>query len=697
MTTDFAHIPLAHITASLHNPRKTFDHAKLAELAESIRATGVHQPILVRPLPGTRVADTDRAVRYEIVAGERRYRASQQAGLDTIPAMIRQLADAEALEIQLIENLQREDIPALDEAEGYDHLLQSTGQSAEELAQRIGKSRSYVYARLKLLALGHEGRQALREGALDFSRALLLARIPDTKLQAKATAEIITGHHSARDASAHIQQHYMLRLEHAHFPIASADLLPAAGPCPTCPKRTGADRDLFADITGTDLCTDPACYQAKQQAHKQRAHEAVLAKGATIIDGDEARLLIPRPDPKAIPGHRRLDDSRDSPPGQPPLRMLLGDAAIASVGPPTYIADPHAPGALIAVITNPVANALLREAGKLPPEKTGRGPGPSTATTRAADAMATAAAEAMATHEPRWRTTAARETWAAIQRERERTHNYLLPDIALRHLALQQIDRLSDDDLRFAADAAGLGPVAPATALATWVEEQDDIDMALALLLLAQCTSVGLMAADNTATEALLTRLAKEHGVNAEEIHDQSLAQAKAEAQPAAEPTASTPTAPAAPADGGAGKGKGKGKKAKPERPAAPPAVREDEARQGIAAAMQSIDDGAPVADAQAPTQPAGAGEEPCDAPAAHSTQGGIGIGTNVRVNATVSPKAKAIKWAGHKGNIVAKVGPEAWLVHLWNTKASDHTVRQEVFHATELDVLPLPAQEATT
>ena len=125
------HVPLQSIARSLRNPRKHFDAAKLQELADSIKATGVHQPILLRPLPESRIADEQawakaekrERAQYELIAGERRWRASQLAGLAEIPAMIRPMSDAEALRAAVIENLQRADITKLEEAEGYRELL----------------------------------------------------------------------------------------------------------------------------------------------------------------------------------------------------------------------------------------------------------------------------------------------------------------------------------------------------------------------------------------------------------------------------------------------------------------------------------------------------------------------------------------------------------------------------------------------
>ena len=123
MTTGtFLSAAMELIVTSPTNPRKTFNEAKLAELASSIKANGVNQPILLRPLPGSRVPETSKKVQYEIVAGERRFRASKIAGLAQIPAMLWHLTDAQVLEIQLIENLQREDLSELEEAEGYQTL-----------------------------------------------------------------------------------------------------------------------------------------------------------------------------------------------------------------------------------------------------------------------------------------------------------------------------------------------------------------------------------------------------------------------------------------------------------------------------------------------------------------------------------------------------------------------------------------------
>lgn len=187
-------VRVANIAPGGSNPRKAFDKAALEELAESIRRHGVLQPILLRPWPEGRRWPAKEAVEgcpYELVAGERRWRAAKAAGLSTIPALIRELGDAEVLEIQVVENLQRTDLHPLEKAEGYEQLMKLHGYAVEDLAAKVGKSKGYVYARLKLCALVPEARKAFYAGHLNPSTALLIARIPVADLQKKAVQEIV--------------------------------------------------------------------------------------------------------------------------------------------------------------------------------------------------------------------------------------------------------------------------------------------------------------------------------------------------------------------------------------------------------------------------------------------------------------------------------------------------------------------------
>ncbi|MEL8056430.1 MAG: ParB/RepB/Spo0J family partition protein [Pseudomonadota bacterium] len=155
-------------------PRRTFSDQELAELANSIRARGVLLPILVRP-------DPDAADRYQIIAGERRWRAAKQAGLDRIPAIVRNSDDLELLEIGIIENVQREDLNPLEEAEAYDALIKRFGHTQDKLADSVGKSRVHISNTIRLLNLSETSREHLRNGRISagIARAALGAPDPD--------------------------------------------------------------------------------------------------------------------------------------------------------------------------------------------------------------------------------------------------------------------------------------------------------------------------------------------------------------------------------------------------------------------------------------------------------------------------------------------------------------------------------------
>ncbi len=168
-------IPLAAIRISPRNPRKHFDQAALGELTESVRRMGVLQPVLVRPKADKRSAGTGAS--YELVAGERRYRAAKAAGLETIPAVVRELSDLEALELAVIENLHRADLHPMEEAEGYELLHREHGLSVDELAAKVGKSKAYVYGRMKLCALTKDAREAFFQDRMTAGHAVILARL----------------------------------------------------------------------------------------------------------------------------------------------------------------------------------------------------------------------------------------------------------------------------------------------------------------------------------------------------------------------------------------------------------------------------------------------------------------------------------------------------------------------------------------
>jgi ParB family transcriptional regulator, chromosome partitioning protein len=166
-------VPIELIRPGSFQPRQRFAEAELDALAQSIREKGILQPLLVRPIVGE---DTD----FELVAGERRWRAAQRVGLHEVPVIVRPLADPEALEIALVENLQREDLSPLEEAQAYSRLMEEFGRTQASLAEAVGKSRSHVANTLRLLSLPVPVRRRLDEGELSagHARALLGARDP---------------------------------------------------------------------------------------------------------------------------------------------------------------------------------------------------------------------------------------------------------------------------------------------------------------------------------------------------------------------------------------------------------------------------------------------------------------------------------------------------------------------------------------
>ena len=177
-----AEIPVEWINVSSWQPRRRFDQDRLAELADSIRAKGLVQPILVRPQGGS---DN----RYQLIAGERRWRAAQMAQLHVVPAIIRAMSDEEAHELALIENVQRADLSAVEEAEGYRQLIDRFGYTQEQISEIIGKSRSHIANLLRLLALPAEVSAMVVDGMLSMGQVRPLIGHPDCVALARRVAE----------------------------------------------------------------------------------------------------------------------------------------------------------------------------------------------------------------------------------------------------------------------------------------------------------------------------------------------------------------------------------------------------------------------------------------------------------------------------------------------------------------------------
>jgi ParB family chromosome partitioning protein len=188
-------LPLDFIIANRANPRRDFDPAQLDELTNSIREKGVMQPLLVRPSEDPNI--------FEIIAGERRWRAAQRAGLHDVPVIIREVDDKEALELAIIENVQRVDLNPLEEAQGYEQLIEQFSYTQQDLAQVIGKSRSHVANTLRLLKLPKDVRELVTGGQLTAGHARTLITADDPAALAK---QIIDGGLSVREAEQLSQQ-----------------------------------------------------------------------------------------------------------------------------------------------------------------------------------------------------------------------------------------------------------------------------------------------------------------------------------------------------------------------------------------------------------------------------------------------------------------------------------------------------------
>lgn len=185
----FRRLPVDLIRRGKHQPRRIVEESALEELAHSVRARGIVQPIVVRPLGSGS---------FEIVAGERRWRAAQMAGLDEVPAVVRECSDQEAAAVALIENIQREDLNPIEEAQGYRSLADEFGLTHQELADAVGRSRSAVSNALRLLDLNEDVRLRVEQGELDMGHARALLALSGA-VQSETAAEVVRRDLSARE------------------------------------------------------------------------------------------------------------------------------------------------------------------------------------------------------------------------------------------------------------------------------------------------------------------------------------------------------------------------------------------------------------------------------------------------------------------------------------------------------------------
>ena len=264
-----AEVPLAALKPGRFNPRRNFAEAQLEELAASIRERGLVQPLVVRPSLG----DT-----YEIVAGERRWRAAQLANLHDVPVVVRALSDQEAVEIAIIENVQREDLNAIEEGEGYELLMDGHGYTQEDLAKVIGKSRSHLANTLRLLKLPDSVQDLVRSGELSAGHARALIGRPDADALA---ARIVKEGLSVREVEALTQER-----------------------APAKPKRQEEQGRRHARRrVGAARGARPRCRDQEGQGREGRASHPLR----------DARTARGRPPPAAAPAALALKRRRETP------------------------------------------------------------------------------------------------------------------------------------------------------------------------------------------------------------------------------------------------------------------------------------------------------------------------------------------------------------------------------------------------
>lgn len=213
---EITYLPVDSLVPNPYQPRRKFAEESLMELSTSIKERGVIQPLIVRKLPSGA---------YEIVAGERRWRAAVMAGFSTVPVMVRELSDAESLETALIENLQREDLNPMDTAEAYDLLIRKYSYTHEALAQRLGKDRSSVTNHVRLLRLPEPVKQYVREDLLSLGHAKTLLALEHASLQVTLSQKVLKRKLSVRELERIVQNYKAKQETHAARAVKPPDML----------------------------------------------------------------------------------------------------------------------------------------------------------------------------------------------------------------------------------------------------------------------------------------------------------------------------------------------------------------------------------------------------------------------------------------------------------------------------------------
>lgn len=298
VTNEYRNVPLVQLQESPTNPRRRFDEHSLDELAASFKAQGILQPLLVRAL------EQDK---HEVIAGARRFRAAKLAGLNDVPVRVVTLSDSECVLAQMVENIQREGVHPMEEALAFDALLrlESPRYDIAAVAQKAGKSPAFVTQRQRLVELLPSIAEAFLADQIGIGHALEIAKLPHAQQEKAFDAAfraVWTGNGNSRvllplrDFLAWIEQNILLSLNRVPFDTKDATLLPEAGSCTECPKRTGFNTLLFGEMSQHDSCTDAACFNTKigESIARQLADKPKLVQIATSHGVHKDGPVLPR-------------------------------------------------------------------------------------------------------------------------------------------------------------------------------------------------------------------------------------------------------------------------------------------------------------------------------------------------------------------------------------------------------------------
>ena len=298
VTSEYRNLPLAQLQESPTNPRRRFDEHSLNELAASFKSQGVLQPLLVRAISNDK---------YEVIAGARRLRAAKLAELTDVPVRVVALSDSDCVVAQLIENIQREGVHPMEEALAFDALLrlESPRYDIAAVAQKAGKSPAFVAQRQRLVELIPSIAEAFLADQIGVGHALEIAKLPKEQQEKAFDAAFRTVWNGGkdtrvllplRDLTAWIEQNILLSLDSVPFDKNDATLVPEAGSCAECPKRTGFNTLLFGEMSHRDQCTDGVCFNNKlgKSVERQIAEKPKLVQITTNHGTRGDGAVLPR-------------------------------------------------------------------------------------------------------------------------------------------------------------------------------------------------------------------------------------------------------------------------------------------------------------------------------------------------------------------------------------------------------------------